>query len=71
MTTWRRIPSSCVHCSQPLEARPSKPSQSMVLEGCEPMEYRHVGGAAECYVRHTARPYTDWLQRRAWEKAKP
>jgi len=39
---WRKIKSLCKHCDAPIEARPVWGLVPLVINGAEPMEYRHA-----------------------------
>ncbi len=61
---WRKIDSLCIHCAIPLEARPDWGAQSIIIQGCEPMEYRHTEphGCEEPKVYSGWNKYSEWIK---------
>ena len=59
---WRKIDSLCINCAVPLESRPVWGNQSIIIKGCEPMEYRHVktGGCEKPNVYSCWNKYSEW-----------
>ncbi len=66
---WRDLQTSCNHCGAGLEGRPKTPT-TMVIQGWEPMEYRHITSKSpSCTVTYQAQPYTDCGQYNQWLSA--
>ena len=54
----------CAECLQPLMCRPKQTPMSFVIQGMEPMEYRHKHEG----LCKTPKPYSGWNQREKWER---
>jgi len=61
---WRKIDSLCINCAIPLESRPAAWGL-LVINGCEPMEYRHV----EPHGCKNPAVYSGWNKYSEWEMA--
>ena len=59
---WRKIDSLCVICAVPLESRPVWGVQHIVINGSEPMEYRHV----EPHSCKNPEVYSCWNKYQEW-----
>jgi hypothetical protein len=59
MSEWIDMQEGCNNCGKPLEARPSTIRGSFVIQGYEPMEWRHTDGTVQCVILRSPKPYTE------------
>lgn len=68
---WARL-GKCTHCGRDIEGRPAYEPGAFIIEGLEPMEYRHIDdmkNTCSYVIRNKCEPHNNWGKRSEWGKA--
>lgn len=67
MAEWRLLKRTvCLNCNEPVYGRPNFKGYPIVVSGCEPMEFKHVGDDCSC---GDPKVYSIWSKYHEWLEA--